>query len=293
MKWIYASAGLTRQAFHKWINTPKGDSQKTNPKQVLGLALKVRKLYLPGVGARKIYKFIRSNSEYDKQLVGWGKHSFEKLCLENNLGMKLQRYIPKTTIHGAFRFGNKIEGMVIFDINKIWVSDICYIFGVFGNLIGYATSLIDLYSRRLLGLRFSKSMRADDTIIPALKQAYIIRPKEQYQLNYFHSDGGKQYIAIAFTKLLAKRNIISSMARSCYENPFAESFNDILKNHMLSEFELENFLALKRKEKFLKHVYNNNKTHSGIGDLTPCEFEKKIKSTSLNQRIGLKIKTID
>lgn len=293
MKWVYASAGLTRQAFHKWRNTTKVTPIKTDPKKVIELARRIRKFHLPGLGIRKIYKFVRSNSQYDRQLIGWGKHSFEALCLENDLGIKSHRYIPKTTVHGAFKFENKIEGMVIFDINKIWVSDICYIFGVFGNLIGYSTSLIDLYSRMLLGLRFSESMRTNDTIIPALKQAYKLRPEKQYKQTYFHSDGGKQYIAQSFTTLLKKRNIISSMARSCYENPFAESFNDILKNHLLSEYEIKNFKALKRKEKFIKEVYNFNKTHSGIGDLTPAAFENKIQSLSIDKRIGLEIKTID
>ena len=83
------------------------------------------------------------------------------------------RFKPKTTIRGEYVFPNKIQGIEINDINRIWVSDISYIFSSKGNLIGYATSLIDLYSRILLGLNFPQTMTAEDTSIAVLKQAFL------------------------------------------------------------------------------------------------------------------------
>lgn len=293
MNWVYQIAGLTRQAHSAWISKATPLGVQTDPKHVIDLARQVRKEHLPGSGVRHLYKFIRSNNEYSKQLVGWSKHSFERLCLDNGFRVSAERFIPKTTIHGTYIYDNKIEGKTIFDINKIWVSDICYIFGCKGSLIGYATSLIDLYSRFLLGLTFSKTMKAKDTVMPALRQAYKIRTQAAYPDAFLHSDGGKQYIYSEFIKLLKSKNIESSMARNCYENPYAESFNDILKNHMMHELKMKSFSSLKKRESFIKHSYNYKKTHSGIGNLTPDSYERLLNTKSLDKRVGLNIKRID
>lgn len=290
MNWVFDMAGLTRQAHSAWINNTTIPKVQTDPVIVIQLAKLIRKKHLPGAGVRHIYTFIRNHQQYDKQLIGWSKHGFEQLCFNSGLRVLSKRFIPKTTIHGAYIFDNKIEGKTIFDINKIWVSDICYIFGSTGTLIGYATSLIDLYSRFLLGLSFSNTMKAKDTVMPVLRQAFKIRTEESYSGAYFHSDGGKQYIYSNFIKNLRSKNIESSMARNCYENPHAESFNDTLKNHMLHDLNMKSFSSLKRHEGFIKRTYNHNKTHSGIANLTPIAYKGKLMTTSLNKRVGLEIK---
>lgn len=293
MNWVFDIAGLTRQAHSAWINKAVIPKAQTDTKIVIQLARHIRKKHLPGAGVRHIYAFIRNHQQYDKQLIGWSKHSFEQVCFDSGLRVFSNRFIPKTTIHGAYTFDNMIEGITIFGINMIWVSDICYIYGCTGTLIGYATSIIDVYSRYLLGLNFSKTMKAKDTVMPVLKQAFKIRTDESYSGAYFHSDGGKQYIYSEFTKGLRSKNIESSMARNCYENPFAESFNDTLKNHMMHDLKIKNFSVLKRHEGFIKRSYNHNKTHSGIGNLTPATYERKLTNTSLDKRVGLEIKYIE
>ena len=50
---------------------------------------------------------------------------------------------------------------------KVWVSDITYIYTVEGWL--YLTVVIDLYNRMIVGWAMSKSMRASGTTIPALR----------------------------------------------------------------------------------------------------------------------------
>lgn len=292
MKDLYYSAGITRQAYSKWINH-NSSKLVSSDNQVVKLAKSIRKKHLPGSGARPVYKYIRANPEYDCQLVGLGKHKFEKICHQNGLRIKAKQYIPKTTIHGNYKYPNKIESLIINDVNRIFVSDICYIFGAEGARIGFATAIIDIYSRYLLGLVFSQTMKSTDTVIPALKQAFSKRKIKDFENTYFHSDPGRQYIHGEFLELLRNRSIDSSMSRSCYENPFAESFNDTLKNHMLIEYEFTNFSQLKKKEKFIKHVYNYNKIHTSIGGITPAQYELDLKFIDLKDRIGLEIKTID
>lgn len=295
MERLYEAAGLSRQALHKWLAPTAKQTERTPAKLALELANHVRKNYLPGSSPREVYAFIRKRKDlgFGTRLVGWGKHAFENLCLANGLRIVPARFRPKTTIRGDYVFPNLIEGMAIRDINLIWVSDICYIFGGNGKLIGYATSLIDVYSRMLLGLSFSKTMRAVDTSVAVLEQAFKCRGKASLATTVFHSDGGKQYIYKPFLKMLGTANIRSSMAGNCYENPHAESFNDTLKNHILMEYDLNSFAQLKKQEKFIKHAYNNYKVHTGIERFTPIEYEQHIKALKPFQRTELEIKIIE
>jgi len=292
MEHLYEAAGITRQAFHQWKQPTATQLARTTAEEVRQLAQQVRKKYLPGCGAREVYKFIRKKDHLSNQLVGWGKHAFERLCLGNGLRIVPARFLARTTIRGSFIFPNLIQGMQIQDIDTIYISDLCYLFSPHGKLLGYATTLLDLYSRLLLGLHFSQTMKAKDTVIPVLRQAFAYRNTKRLPNTIFHSDAGSQYIYKPFLKLINTAKMKSSMASFCYENPHAESFNDTLKNQLLTEFDLNSFRQLKKKEKFIKHCYNCNKTHSGVNGLTPFEFEQHIQNLKPFQRTVLTIKDL-
>lgn len=292
MEALYKAAGTTRQAIHQWRQASPVQLEQTPEHLVLELALKIRKEYLPGSSARELYAFIRKHDEYSQLLKGWGKHRFERLCLENNFRIIFKRWIPKTTQRGGFIFPNLIERKQIRGINLIWVSDISYIYSVSGKLIGYSTSLIDVYSRYLLGLQFSKTMRACETSIPVCQQAFRTRKIKKFENLIFHSDGGKQYIEKQLLSTFNKKGIKSSMARNCLENAFAEAFNDTLKNHILPEFKLKSFDELKKQQKFVKKAYNHYKVHTGIKRFTPIEYEQHIQNVKTCQRTAVKIKEI-
>jgi hypothetical protein len=124
------AAGMSRQGFLKWSGQ-KGLRRDITPEaEVLELARRVRRLYLPGAGARELYRYIRRSPTLNEKLIGWGKHRFEDLCYDNGLAIRKIRFIPKTTQRGEFVFENLIAGMEIRDINQVLVSDICYVFGV-------------------------------------------------------------------------------------------------------------------------------------------------------------------
>lgn len=292
MQALYQAGCITRQAMHQWMQPSNSQIKRTPEHLVLELALLIRKKYLPGSAARELYYFIRKHPEYSQLLKGWGKHQFEQLCLENGFRIIFKRWIPKTTQRGGFVFPNLIESLQIKDINLIWVSDISYIYSTAGKLIGYSTSVIDIYSRRLLGLTFSKSMRADETSIAVCKQAFRERKIKVFESLIFHSDGGKQYIAKKLLQLFNKKEIASSMARNCLENAFAEAFNDTLKNHILPEFKVNSFSELKKQQKFIKKAYNHYKVHTGINRFTPVEYENHIQTLKSCQRTVVKIKEI-
>lgn len=290
----YDIAGISRQGFHQWMNPSVIAQERTPPELVLQMAANVRRSFLPGSGVREVYRYIRMrHAEYDALLKGWGKHTFERLCLSNGLRIEVRRFTPKTTQRGTFVFPNLIEGMLIDNINQIWASDIAYIRARSGQIIGYSTTLFDVYSRYLLGLSFSQTMQALHTSQPVMEQALQWRSKQSLQALIFHSDGGSQYIEKHFLSQLKQHQIRSSMAKNCYENPHAEALNDTLKNHMLAGLNLNSFAQLKKHEQFIKHCYNNNKTHSAINSMTPNDFEKSLLNLLPHQRTKVIIKKIN
>jgi len=294
MEALYEVAGISRQAFHTWMRPTAQQQTRTPEHLVVEMARNVRRHYLPGSGAREVYHYIRHRHEaYGLMLIGWGKHAFEALCLLNGLRVEHRRFVPKTTVRGDFVFPNRIEGLEIDALDLIWVSDICYLYGSGGLLPGYATSLIDLYSRRFLGLSFSQTMHAAVTSQEVLRQACAERRKDKMPGLIFHSDGGKQYIEGTFVATLRRHHIQSSMAESCYQNAFAEAFNDILKNHILYDLDLNSFPQLKKQEQFIKNCYNHNRPHNSLDRMTPIEFEQHILTLQPCQRTLLKIKVID
>ena len=293
MEAFYEVAGISRQAFHAWLRPTAKQQARTPQHLVVEMARNVRRQYLPGAGAREVYYYIRNRHKtYGSMLLGWGKHSFEALCLLSGLRIEHRRFVPKTTVRGDFVFPNRIEGLEISDVNLIWVSDICYLYGSNGLLLGYATSLLDLYSRKLLGLTFSQTMHAAVTSQEVLRQAYTERAKNKMPNLIFHSDGGKQYIETKFLDALRQRHVQSSMAESCYENAFAEAFNDILKNHILYDLDLNSFAQLKKQEHFVKKCYNHHRPHNSLHRMTPVEFEQHILTLQPGQRTLLKVKVI-
>ena len=290
MEVVFEIAGTTRQAFHKWQQPSVFEQKRTSDADIVKVAKEVRKNYLPGSGSRVVYQYIRAKlPEQSKELIGCGRHRFESVCLANGLRIEFHRFIPKTTERGDFIFDNQVAGMELNDINMVWVCDISYIFSHEGKLIGYSIAIIDLYSKRILGLHFSKTMHAHATVQIVLEQALKVRGITKYKLLFFHTDGGKQFIEGNFLATLKRYDIRSSMAECCYENASAEAFNDTLKNHMLNEYILNSFSQLKQVEKKLEYCYNYNKPHTSLAGRTPVEFEQEIQNLPISQRPIIKV----
>ena len=291
---IFEAAKTSRQAFSQWKKTSSRAPSRAAPAEVVQMAKQVRRESLPGSGVRVVYRHIRAKRpEMSQKLAGWGKHAFEKACFQGGLRVESRRFVPKTTVRGDYIFPNRIEGRRIDDIDRVWACDLTYLFGSDGKLVGYATSILDVYSRRLLGLAFSKTMHAAQTSLAALRDALAVRQKQAFEDLFFHSDGGKQFIEKNFVRLLRDHRIESSMAADCFENPFAEAFNDLLKNHLLHDRDLNSVAQLEKWKPFIVRAYNFNRPHGSLNGLTPVEFENQILLLQPFQRTPLEIKIVN
>ncbi len=92
--------------------------------------------------------------------------------------------------------------------NVLWVSDFTYVATWQG--FAYVAFIIDVFARRIVGWRVSRSARAD-LVLDALEQALCDRrPVRQGGLVH-HSDRGVQYVSIRYTERLAEAGIEPSV----------------------------------------------------------------------------------
>ena len=88
--------------------------------------------------------------------------------------------------------------------NQLWVSDFAYVSTWAGFV--YVSFVIDVFARRIVGWRVSRSMRTD-FVLDALEQALYARQPERDASLIHHPDRGSQYVSIRYTERLAQAGI--------------------------------------------------------------------------------------
>ena len=164
--------------------------------------------------------------------------------------------------------------------NVKWVGDLTEIPTASGKL--YLATVIDLYSRRLLGA--ATSTRPDAELACAAIQmavatrggAAAIWSDDESQRVIFHTDRGSTYTAKNFTKLCRRLGIRQSMGRvgSCFDNAAAEAFFSSLEWEVLSRNSFESpHQAQAVVLDWCYGFYNHDRRHSTIGMVSPINYE--------------------
>ena len=156
--------------------------------------------------------------------------------------------------------------------NQKWVGDITYIDTAEGWL--YLASIIDLYSRRVVGWSMDDQMETS-LVKNALKMAVSNRRPGPELLH--HTDRGSQYTSEAFRALLVTIQCQVSMSRTgnCYDNAAMESFHATLKGECASQQFKTKAEARTTIFEFIEVWYNRQRLHSTLGYQSPLEFEQQ------------------
>ena len=137
----------------------------------------------------------------------------------------------------------------------------------------YLATVIDCFSRRIIGWAMADHMRAS-LICDALEMAATNTTFAPGVI--FHSDRGTQYTSSEFAACCRRLNVIQSMGRTgiCWDNALAESFFASLKNELVYR------IALPTRGKarlviaeYIEVFYNRQRLHSANDYKTPAEVE--------------------
>jgi putative transposase len=116
--------------------------------------------------------------------------------------------------------------------NQLWVSDFTYVSTWQG--FAYVAFVIDVFARRIVGWRVSRSMHTD-FVLDALEQALYARQSERDGDLTHHSDRGSQYLSIRYTERLAEAGIEPSVGSKgdSYDNALAETIHGLYKAELI------------------------------------------------------------
>lgn len=156
--------------------------------------------------------------------------------------------------------------------NLRYVGDITYLPLADGSNL-YLATVIDCYSRRLVGWSVADHMRTS-LVEDALKAAAAFRGGLQGAI--FHSDHGSVYTSKDYAKLCKILDVTQSMGAvgTSADNAMAESFNATLKREILQDCACWPDEATCRRQVFAWLVrYNTHRRHSYCQYHSPSTYE--------------------
>ena len=159
-------------------------------------------------------------------------------------------------------------------LNQKYVGDITYLWTDEGWL--YLATIIDLYSRMVVGWAMSERMTAR-LGCDALKMALWRRGMPTGVI--VHSDRGGQYCSGAYQALLDEHGLICSMSGkgNCYDNACAESFFHSLKVEAIHGERIGTREEMRQVVfEYIEVDYNRDRRHSANGNISPAAFEAKL-----------------
>jgi putative transposase len=259
---------VSRSGFHAWAR------REPSPRAVADHALTGRIAEIHA-GSRKTYGSPRVHAELRlEDGVRVGRKRVERLMRGAGLSGQVMRRRGKTTIRiqGVRTAPDLVErDFDPTEPNRLWAADITYIRTWEGWL--YLASVMDLYSRRIVGWAIAEHLRAE-LVVDALEMA-VQRRRPKAGLVH-HSDQGSQYTSLIFTRRCGSVGIDVSMGSrgDCFDNAVLESFHASLKKDLIHRrawpIKAEARTAL---FDYIEAFYNRRRRHSNLGMLSPVDFE--------------------
>ena len=195
---------------------------------------------------------------------------------ENGIIAKMARRFKRHTHkHEIFRSSTNLllEREPVSAPNQVWVGDVTFI--RVGNKWSYLSTVMDLFSREIIGWSVS-----DKNDAASVKETLIMAASNNNCTTetIFHSDQGAVYASKVYRDVLDEFNLKISMSRKghCWDNAYMESFYHTLKTEMVY------FMKFKYLAEATAHImdyirfYNNDRLHSGLGYITPCQMTKLV-----------------
>lgn len=271
--------GVTRQAYyqHFWHQ----EQYVFEDELIVSEVIKIRKNHRH-MGGRKLYELLQPFLL--EHQIKMGRDRLFDVLSANYLLIKRRKKQTITTnsFHRFKKYPNLIRDFIPSSTNQLWVSDITY--WRIKNGFLYISFITDAYSKKIIGYHLGDSLQTSETI-QALEMAVLNISNEKNELELIHhSDRGTQYCSNEYVKLLEKSKIGISMTENGdpLENAIAERVNGIIKEEYLNDYQVENLEEAKELLDVVIQLYNNERPHMSIGNLTPNQVhQNNIKTEKL------------
>jgi transposase InsO family protein len=156
--------------------------------------------------------------------------------------------------------------------NVTWCGDITYLATGEGWL--YLATVIDLFSRRVIGWSLTEHMRSS-LVVDALATAVATRGGLVDGV-IFHSDRGSQYTSGEFGQFCDRHGVLRSMGATgvCFDNAAAESFFASLKRELAHRQRWATRDEARHAViRWIEGWFNSRRLHSTLSYSSPIDYE--------------------
>ena len=264
---------INRSSYYKWKKTAPTRNNRLISDAILGA--KIKSIF---ANERGCYGAKRITAELNDNLNTTTPVNHKRVARVMS-SMKLYGFTKKrkviTTIPAAVKpvFPDLVKRHFnAVAANQVYVGDITYLPIADGSNM-YLATVIDCYSRRLVGFAIADHMRTS-----LVQDALLMAKGQRGSLKgaVFHSDHGSVYTSQAFQDTctqLGARQPMGAVGTSA-DNSLAESFNATLKREVMQDSKtFANQLVCRREVFRWCTRYNTKRRHSWCGYLAPALFE--------------------
>ena len=259
---------VSPSGYYAWRDRPASAREMANQE----LYTKIKAVYDDNHG---VYGSPRIYRELKDQGIACSKNRIARLMRLRDLQAKQFRRFKSTTKRNKTQPAapNLLKRDFETDQpDQKWLADITYITTQEGWL--YLSTILDLYTRRIVGWAMSDRMTSDLTV-SALKMALQQRQPTAGLIH--HSDRGSQYTDQVYQALLKDYGLRASMngVGTWYDNAPMESFFGTLKSewvhhhvyHSRNQARAEVFF-------YIESFYNRRRRHSALDYVSPEAYEQ-------------------
>ena len=255
--------GVSRSGYSAWLKHAPSNAEKRRE----SVKAKIKDIYYESkqnYGAPKITQVLRKTGETISE------RTVEQYMKQ--MGIKAQWVKPWTVTTKDSDFSNELQNILNEQFNPerpnaVLCSDVTYIWTINGFV--YLTSIMDLYSRKIIAWTLSNTLEVS-CVIETINKAKTRRKIEEPLI--MHSDRGMQYVSKRVTA-----NMQCSYSKKAYpwDNVCIESFHSLIKREWLNRFKIRDYEhAYRLVFEYLEAFYNTKRIHSHCDYMSPNDYEE-------------------
>ena len=258
--------GVSRGGYYAWkkrAGSLRCEANQTLLRKIVDIHQKSRETY----GYPRVFDALRQRGET------CGRHRVARLMRENNVVAKMFRRFRKHSHQHHLLWEPRnllLNRDPVTQPNEVWVCDVTYI--RVGKHWNYLCTVMDLYTREIIGWHFSRKCNAR-----LAKEAVLMALQDHQPIEgaIFHTDRGSEFANKELKALLDEHNLLISKSRKgcCWDNANMESFYHTLKTEMVYFHQFRNLVEATAHIMDYLHFYNHDRLHSSLGYRSPINYQ--------------------